>query len=94
MKRFETPTIDEFRSTGYTHFASEYPLSCLAVAAKAEFCGLNVEDLPNTFKFAPNQYCHELWEWLGEEKHQGRSIWAKPGWVRLSPVSTGEQQDD
>lgn len=59
-----TPTDEEFRKTGYTAAARNYPLGEEAFRRKCAFNGVDPSVAPTTWRYAPNRY---FWEyWLGK----------------------------
>lgn len=58
------PTDAEFRATGYTAAARDFPLSDDAFARKCALNGVSPDQAPATWRYAPNRYCWEAWEGL------------------------------
>jgi len=61
-EQLRRPTEEQFRATGYTADAVNYPLSTPAYEAKCAFNGIDPLAAPNTWRYAPNAYMRDFWE--------------------------------
>jgi hypothetical protein len=63
MGETRIPTEEEFRKAGFTIEALKYPLSPEGIRFVAQFNGIKIEQMPETWKYAPNptmqEYCHK-----------------------------------
>ena len=50
-----TPTEAEFRATGWTKEAINYPISGGALAVRCERNGIHPDQAPRTWRYAPNE---------------------------------------
>ncbi len=56
------PTEEEFRQTGYTANAINFPMSDAALYKLCEFNGISLEQAPKTWRYAPNEAVRQFWE--------------------------------
>lgn len=84
----KVPTAEEFRAVGYTADAVRFPLWPDAQVIKAELNGIAMEAMPEAWRYAPNRYCMEWWNWLVAERLSGRDIYQSPGRIRTPPKKT------
>lgn len=61
----------EFRDTGYTKNAINFPLSDAAFKRKCIFNGAVPEQAPRTWRYAPNAICQREWEQMTDEELTG-----------------------
>lgn len=50
------PTEEEFRASGWTKAAANFPLSEGAVKVRCAYNGITIEQAPRTWWYAPNAY--------------------------------------
>ena len=74
----------EFRKVGFTAHAASFPLSSDALEVVSELNGVPVEQMPLGWRYAPNKYMHDWYEWLGKEMAAGRPV-RDGNRVRLKP---------
>lgn len=56
------PTEKEFRDTGYTANAANFPLSEGAFACLCAWNGIAPDRAPKTWRYSPNAFCRDAWE--------------------------------
>lgn len=61
-----TPTHEEFRAVGYTGAAAQYPMDELAIKMIAAWNGVRPDQLPEAFKYHPNQWSLDAWTRVAE----------------------------
>ena len=58
----EAPTEAEFRQSGYTANAINFPLTAAAFAEKCRWNGVDPAIAPRAWRYAPNEWCRRYWE--------------------------------